>query len=399
MRIIRFSTTVAVLAVTATVLASATAATASVRPARLASQHWSQVTPNGQSNIADIGLARAGHGVLDVIWASGVDSAGHAAIEDTPIRASGAVGRAATVISGQELVTYPAATITKTSIDAVWNGIATNPGPDGSFISSRGLSGGSWPAPINVPPLGDFPFTSATDSATTGADGKPWVAYGGTGSLVVDHLGQMAPHQIAPSACCYYYPGLAVDGKSGETWIAYSSLILHHEGIFVQQLANSGAARGTDRLLPGSRTGGNTLVLDQRVGITGRGRGRSGVYVAYVSGYPSGLRIELLKIGSRQPVTLAAAGDEGHFAAATVTADAAGGLWTGWFDGDGSPAALFVRQSNDSVTKFGKTIRVGLPSGTSVIWKAYISAQGSGLTVVALLTRDGRTAYWATQVK
>lgn len=399
MRTIRLSAALAALTVTATLLASATAATASTRLARPAPQRWSRVTPNGQANIADIGLARAGHGVLNVIWASGIGSAGHAAIEDTPITAAGAVGRTATVVGSQVLVTYPAATVTTTSVDAVWNGIATNPGPDGSFISARGLSGGSWAAPVNVPPLGSFPFTSATDSATTGADGKPWVAYGGTGSLVVDHLGQAAPHQIAPSACCYYYPGLAVDGKSGATWIAYSSLILHHEGIFIQQLAASGAARGTHRLLPGSQTRGNTLVLNQRVGITGRGHGRSGVYVAYVSGYPSGLRVELLKIGSRNSVTLATTTGQGNFAGATATADAAGGLWAAWFDGDGSPAALFVRQSNDSVTKFGKTIRVGLPSGTSVIWKAYISAQGSGLTVVALLTRNGRTAYWATEVK
>jgi hypothetical protein len=41
---------------------------------------------------------------------------------------------------------------------------------------------------------------------------------------------------------------------------------------------------------------------------------------------------------------------------------------------------------------------VALPSGTSTIWKVYTSAQSGRLDVVALLTRGGKTAYYATQV-
>lgn len=70
-----------------------------------------------------------------------------------------------------------------------------------------------------------------------------------------------------------------------------------------------------------------------------------------------------------------------------------------WYTGDGARPGLFVRQSNNSVRKFGRTVRVALPAGTTVVWKVYISAQASRLDVLALLTRHNKTAYWATQVR
>jgi hypothetical protein len=422
MRTVTFGTSVAWLAagagLVAAVAVGTTSASASTRPASTGSARtgpartgpartgpaatparWSRVTPNGTLNSADIGLAMTGKGVLNVIWANGISSAGHGAIEDTPVNPAGAVGRAATVLGGQLLVTYPDATVTGNRIDAVWNGIERNPSPDGSFISTRAQAGGRWSAPATVAPLGDFPFTSSSDATTAGADGKPWVAYSGTGSLVVDHFGQAAEHQIAPSACCYYNAGLAVDGHSGQTYVAYNSLISRREGIYVQRLAATGTAAGAHELLPGSVTEGNTLVLNQRVGITGRGHGRSGVYVAYVTGYPFGLRVDLLRLGTRTPLTLARTTIADGFAGATVTANPAGGLWAAWYEGDGSPAGLFVRLSDNAVTRWGKAVRVALPAGTTTVFKVYISAQRSRLDVVALVTAHGKTAYWVTQVR
>jgi hypothetical protein len=370
-----------------------------VQSAAASSPHWSRVTPNGTLNIADVGLAMTGQGVLNVLWADGVGSAGHAAIKDTAISASGAVGRTATVVGGQLLVSYPDATVVGSRIDAVWNAIESNTGPEGSFIATRALAGGAWSAPTDIAQGSDFPFANSSVATTTGADSQPWVAYYGTGSLLVDHVGQASAHQDAPSDCCYNQAGLAVDGHSGQTWLGYASLVLHHEGIYVQRLATSGAAAGARQLLPGSVTKGSMLVLNQRIGITGRGHGRSGVYVAYVTGFPIGLHVELLKLGTPKPLTLASTGIGAGFADATVTADPAGGLWTAWYQGDGSPAALFVRQSNNAVTKWSKAVRVALPAGTTTIFKVYISAQRSRLDVLALLTTRGKTAYWATQVR
>jgi hypothetical protein len=75
-----------------------------------------------------------------------------------------------------------------------------------------------------------------------------------------------------------------------------------------------------------------------------------------------------------------------------------GRLWVTWFDGDGTPARLFVRASGTTGLSFGKTAQVALPAGTTTVWKAYTSAQAGKLDVVALLTRHGKSAYWATQV-
>jgi hypothetical protein len=363
--------------------------------------HWSQVTANGAENFADIGLARGGRGTLNVIWASGQLSAGHAKIIDTPISSSGAVGRAVTIASGEFLVTDPDATVTGTRIDAIWNGIESGaPGaPEGTFVASRNASGGSWSAPANVPALTAIPDTSSSDSAATGSDGKPWVAFYGTDSLAVVHIGHPERELGPTNACCVYYPGFGVDGHSGATWIAYQSLINKHEGIFVRPLASSGAPAGPARLVPGTGTKGLTAIVNQRIAITGRGKGRKGVYLAYETGYPFALGIDLVSTSLRRPVQLARTNTSHQFAGATVTADPAGGLWVAWYTGDGSPARLSVRQSNSSVTRFGRTLRVGLPSGTSVVWKVYISAQATRLDVVALLTRNGKTAYWATQVR
>jgi hypothetical protein len=403
-RVVALTAGAGLLAVLAAGTASAGTASAgtgqrTAAAAAASSPRWSRVTPNGTLNIADLGLAMTGQGLLNVLWASGVGSAGHAAIEDTPISASGTVGRTATVIGGQLLVSYPDATIAGNRIDAAWNAIESNTGPEGSFIATRALAGGGWSAATDLTPGSDFPFANSSVAATTGADAKPWLAYYGTGSLLVEHVGQATQHQVAPSGCCYNQAGLAVDGHSGQTWLAYASLVLRHEGIYVQRLAASGAAAGARQLLPGSVTKGSTLVLNQRIGITGRGHGRSGVYVAYVTGFPIGLRVELLKLGTRTPLTLARTGIGAGFADATVTADPAGGLWAAWYQGDGSPAALFVRQSNNAVTKWNKAVRIALPSGTTTIFKVYISAQRSRLDVLALVTAHGKTAYWATQVR
>jgi hypothetical protein len=88
-----------------------------------------------------------------------------------------------------------------------------------------------------------------------------------------------------------------------------------------------------------------------------------------------------------------------QFAGAALAADPAGGLWASWFTGNGAPASLYVRNSNAAATKWGRSVRVSLPSGISRILKVYISAQNSRVDVLALLTRHGKTAYWSTQVR
>jgi hypothetical protein len=409
MRTLTLGTRAAIL--TATIFLAANTAAASTAapstaaastPARAAGGpgHWTEVTPAGSDTIADIGLARGGHSALNVIWASGITASGRGAIHDTVIGAGGAVGKARTIAGSQFLRTYPDATASGGRVFAIWNGIAKNSpsSPEGTFIASMPIGGGAWSAPANIPPLPAIPDTSSSDSATMGADGRPWVAFDGTDSLTVDHVGQ-PEHEIPPTACCAYNAGLAVDGKSGATFIAYQSLVIRHQGVFAQRLNQSGTASGAAVLLPGSRKRGNTPIVSERIGITGRGHGRSGVYALYLTNYPAATAVDLLRIGSRKTLDLAKTSALRQFAGAALAADPAGGLWAAWFTGNGAPASLYVRASNAAATKWARAVRVSLPSGTSRILKVYISAQNSRADVLALLTRHGKTAYWATQVR
>jgi hypothetical protein len=360
--------------------------------------HWSQVTASGTPIIADIGLVRGADGVLHVIWDQGTPI-GREKILDTPIVASGTAARSVTIASGLYTVTDPDATATPGGLVAFWNGIQNSMpnSPQGTFEATRPVRGGHWSVGGNVPPLPAVPYLSSSDSAGTGSDGKPWVAFTGTDSLAVVHLGH-PEKQLPPTACCVYEPGLATDGTAGTTWLAYMSLITGNAGVYVQRLSPTGAS-GAPARLPGSETSGNVFLASQRIGITGRGRGRGGVYVAYAVGWPAATALDLLKLGTRVPVKLATFGGFAEeLAGDTITAGPNGRLWVTWFDGNGTPPRLFVRASGTTGQTFGKTVPVALPAGTSVVYKVYTSAQAGRLDVIALLTRHGTTAYFATQV-
>jgi hypothetical protein len=350
-------------------------------------------------NIADIGLARGSDGVLHVLWTAG-QSGGHQKIMDTPLAPKGAPGKTATIATGLWSASYPDATATPSGLYVLWNGDkSSNPNtPQGTFWATRPLKGGQWKLGGNVPNLTGVPETTTTETATTGGDGKPWISYTDTDALVVLHLGQQEA-KIAPAKCCVYYPGMATDGKSGATWLAYMSLINGSQGIFLQKLSKN-AASGKAVRLPGTVTAGSVYPLSQRIGVTGRGKGRGGVFVLYGAGYPSYTSLDLIAAGAAKPVKLATfSGFTEQVAGDTIAAGPDGRLWATWWDGAGTAPKLFVRATTKATnTAFGKTVKVSLPAGTSTIWRVYTSAQAGRLDVVALLSRGSNTAYWATQV-
>ena len=395
-------------------LASQTAASATTGPATAATTNaatsaravaaggpgrWSQVTAAGTSIIDDVGLVRGADGILHVIWAQGT-TPGREKIIDSPVGPGGTPAARVTIASGLYLVTDPDATATPAGLDAFWNGIQSGSpsSPQGTFEAIRPVKGGRWKAAGSTPPLPAVPFTSSSDSAGTGGDGKPWVAFTGTDSLVVLHLGHHETQIPPKSGCCVYNPGFGTDGVTGATWLAYVSVIGGREGVYAQRLSATGAAGAAVRL-PRSETGGNAILTSQRIGITGRGRGRPGVYALYAVGYPSPTALDLIKLGTSTAVKVASFGGfSEEVAGDTVAAGSNGRLWATWFDGDGTPAQLFVRASGATGLSFGKAVKVKLPAATSRIYKVYTSAQAGRLDVIALLTTHNTTAYFATQV-
>jgi hypothetical protein len=347
-------------------------------------------------NIADVGLARGADGVLHVLWATQVVA--HQKIMDTPLSPKGAPGKTATIASGLWIASYPDAVVTPSGLYVLWNGDKTANGLQGTFWATRPLKGGAWKLGGNVPNLPNVPETTTAETATTGGDGKPWISYTDTSALVVLHLGQKEA-KIAPTQCCVYYPGMGTDGKSGVTWLGYYSNITGKQGLFLQKLSKN-AASGKAVRLPGSVTGGNSLSPEQRVALTGRGKGRGGVFVLYGAGYPSYRSLDLIAAGAAKPVKLATfSGFTEEVAGDTITAGPDGRLWATWWYGNGSSPKLFVRATTKATnTGFGKTVTVPLPAGTNTIWRVYTSAQAGRLDVVALLSRGSTDAYFATQV-
>ncbi len=361
--------------------------------------YWSQVTPAGPNIIDDIGLARGADGVLHVLWAS--DTSGNQRIADTTIGVLGFVGHTVT-IARFFIATDPDAILTPSGVDAVWNGDQTSAlnSPIGTFTATRPRSGGAWTQGTNIPPLPGIPYNDSSVAAATGSDGKPWVAFTGLDSLAVDHFGHQEV-EVGPTQCCVYYPGMATDGRAGVTWVGYLSLISRHQGIFARPLTAAGKAAGNAELLPGSATGGNVSQITQRVGMTGRGKGRPGVYVVYLRGYPSPHAFGLARLGPGTAVKVTVFGGlKQEVNAVTVTDDPQGRLWIAWLQGDGtSSPALYVRRSNLTATAFSSALRVPLPAGTTDVWKVYMNAQAGRLDLLALVTRNGKnTAYLATQV-
>jgi hypothetical protein len=356
--------------------------------------HWNQVTAL-TTNTADIGLVRGADHKLHIIWDTGTTT--HRRVMDTPVLSPGAVATAQTIVSGFGSVADPDAVAVPGGLEVFFNAIKNlNTGqPQGTFTATRPASGGNWSLGPVITPAKQAPYLN-TDSAGPGGDGKPWVTFAGTGFLGVLHIGHPET-RIPPTACCVSEMGVGTDGVSGSTWVAYMSLIQKGQGIWVQRLSGAGAVGNASRL-PGSQTGGLVFPINQRVGITGRGHGRSGVYVAYANGYPSPHAIDVLALGQTKPTAVATFGSSGaELEGSTITAGPDGRLWTAWITGHGSAPQLFVRASDVNGRNWGRTVQVPLPSGTSSLWKVYANAQLGRVDLVVLLTRNGNTAYFATQ--
>lgn len=388
-----------VLTIASASTGAASAAPVSTGKAQALHAKWARLTPLTSDIIDDVGLVRGSDGVLHVLWST--DGPGARRIMDSPVSASGAKLKQVTVATWF-LTTDPDATLTKSGLAVFWNGITTNQSgsPTGTFEATRPHSGGSWSvSPGNVEPLTAIAFTSSSDTATAGSDGQPFVAFTGTDSLAVVHLGHPEVQLGPTSKCCVEQAGLATDGQTGTTWITYASVIGGHEGIFARPLTASGQPAGPARLLPGSVMHGLILQPHERVGTTGRGSAHPGVYALYEHGYPFATALYLTKLGTSSPRVVATLGHDASLINDTVTSDSTGQLYIAWVIDGG--ARLFIRRSNPSLTKFGPVEQVPLPAGSTSIWKVYLSAKAGHVDVLVLVTQHGNlndTAYWHARV-
>jgi hypothetical protein len=379
---------------------TASAAITPARPAGPASPlvgHWSRVTATGLGNNTEIGLARGRDGVLHVLWTSQVS--GKYRVSDTQLAASGRVLKTVILAKGLYAASDPDATATSKGLDAFWNGQKTSSISTGigTFRATRPLRGGLWHLAGVIPPASIYWASSV--AAAPGSTGIPWVTFqfGGisSGFAVLNYVG---PEQALPvSTGCCFNEGIGADSRTGTAWLTYYGYASGRTSIYYDRLTPTGSSAGPAVRMPGSETTGNNVPLDGRVTATGRGGGKPGVYVSYVTGAPV-RGVKLLRLGSGKAATAANVAAASQISGTRLAADPAGRIWVAWWGGTIGHPTLFVSRSNATATKLSRAVRVRLPAGASVLYRAYVSAQSRKADIVALLIVNGKIAYWDTQV-
>jgi hypothetical protein len=371
--------------------ASSVTAAAPAGPAKAPrAGHWTQVTFADLENFTDIGLVRGPNGVLHVLWTDGNNGA--MVVRDTPILANGTVRKPVPITGHLSSATFPDATRSGRTMYAFWNQIPNRGGATGTAVASWPANARGWKVSTVKPAQNtNWDFGVA---AATGADGKPWVAFVDGGGFEVWHNGH-ATRQIPVSGCCVYQAGIGADSRTSTAWLTWFSNVTNHFGIEAQRLNESGVRVGRSLHMPGSSKGNAAVSTDERTTATGLGHHLPGVYLTYLAGYPTAQKVELMRLGAKRPTTVATRfGTSGS----TLAADPSGRLWVAWFVSGLNPT-IWLRRAGSGASRFGPTIRLSVPKGTSTLWKIYLNAQANRVDVLALVSIGSRKpAYFATQV-
>jgi hypothetical protein len=352
---------------------------------------WTQVTgqDGGTKSIDEIGLERTGDGVLHVLWPH-EPGAGPATVRHTALSAD------AKALSGPDQVFQYAGGVNN-SVDLVagpggglrafFAGLG-GPLTDRLATASAAADGKTWivqptPASNGVKGTGKPVYAANGIGAALALDGTPFTVWGdsapGANGL---HAGLSATdpdQQIAGAAPVD--PGVAVDSKTGQVVAAWNSL----DGGNAQ--ARGIAPAGGPVAVPAS----GARQVGQRVSATGR-IGGDGVWIAYSAGTGEFLgRPALWRFGASRPRVLSSK----KGARFTAVAAAPGGrLWVFWARRN----MLFATRSNAKVTRFGRTVPVKPPKGTSSLFSLNGEGSRGPLDVLALVQKGGAAGYWHQRV-
>jgi hypothetical protein len=198
-----------------------------------------------------------------------------------------------------------------------------------------------------------------------------------------------AEQDVGPSPlCCYGWPELATDTKTGSTYVAYGSIVKDKGGLYVRKMKPQPEKKGT--LAPKSLTGTDFVVPDQRMGLVARQGG--GVYLAYCGGYPTCKTVYVWKVGSGGPK---AVGTGSSIQDVSVSRGPGGRLWVTWWDG----SHVYAVRSNTGAKVWGAPLSVSLPPGADHVWKLYSEGSAKPVGPVDVLASAGSPSFfWHTQV-
>lgn len=369
-----------------------------------APRHWSRVTEEGGSDVEEVSLARTADGTLHVVWTRRSPSAsGTEDLMQTPISPAGVAGTPVALAEGWSALENPAALATGTDGLDVFVGAIRSTEPSETignlaFFSSPN-GGASWSLfPADIAQTGSAYASAVT--AALGADGTPFVAWGGSYCLCL-HRGTTAttPNFDFQEGLGEfgYEPGIAVDQGSGEIMLAWYSNGTGHSGVYAAQVdASTGARVGTPTRMPGT-TKLTDGPLGGRTQIAARAGG--GLYVAYPGGYPSHNEVLLWHVGSPSSTVL---GSSGNGVRSVGVASAPGGrLWVYWTaKSKKGRLTVYARRSNPKATTWGATVAVKPPSRASTSWNLTGNGQASRLDLLGSFSIGSSSAAstWHTQV-
>jgi hypothetical protein len=365
---------------------------------RTSATPWTKL-PNGpQINFYEAALARTANGTLHVVYARNggpTQDIWHVPITGGRVGAATAIASAWAGVENPDVVVAPDG-----SLRAFWGGIkSTDPANTNNALNtaSAPADGSSWALqPGRVSPDSNA-YVSPTAAAVT-KDGQFVQATTSTFGLGFHYgLTTATPQIRVPGNCCYYDPGIAVDSVSGQTVVGWYSNESPStagssagSGLFLQEISPAGLV-GTRRLAPGSATadGKSALSTGYRTAVTGR-IGAAGIYLVYGAGYPTFLKVDVLRFGSATPaLQIPADGAQG----ANVAAAPQGRLWVFWKRDN----VIYVTRTNRAVTRLEPLSTVAPPPGTDTIWR--LDGEGSlgALDLVAnIQTSDA--AFWYRRI-
>jgi hypothetical protein len=318
------------------------------------------------------------------------------------ISSGGAVGASHTVAQGfSYLGYYPAFVEIGTELRMNFGAKADGDGYSNSHmmqvISTN--NGDSWTAPSDTG-VTDGPAESPSEmDGTTGPDSVSYYVWEGTLCICVQRYTQPvadADHtNFNDIGGNNYDPNIGFESASGTVWVVYLITGADNDGLYLRQVnTTNGEPVGSSFLLPGSFSTfqGDRLNSVQSGHVPMAERSQGGLFVAYHNGYPSPNSVRVWRVGVAGFETIARMTGIGEVA---IAADPTGRMWGVW-DRNGR---IYARRSNESVSRWGKTVTVRHPNDTVDITTVQADAQARVVDVLAHSQQVGNSGSFHTQLR
>ena len=317
------------------------------------------------------------------------------------ISAGGAVGPTHTVAQGFNYLGYYPAFV------AAGNQLAMNFGAkaDGDGYSNSHMmqvasatNGDTWSAPIDTM-VTDGAAKSPSEMDGTLGPGAAYYVWEGTLCICVHrYTGPVADEDHTSyndTGGNNIDPSIGFDSATGKVWVVYLIFGGDDPGLYVREVnTTNGEPVGSSILLPGSFSTfeGDRIMRFQNGRVPMAQRSQGGLFVAYSNGYPTPNRVLLWRVGAGGFAIPASGKGIGEVA---IAADQNGKLWVVWDRG----RRIFARRSNESVSRWGKTVNAVHPKDTVGITTVQADAQAKLVDVLAHSSQVGNPGFFHTQLE